>query len=424
MKIETIGIIGLGYVGLPLAEKVFLSGLTVIGFDHDDIRVKDINTGSSPICSISDENLLAMGNKGFIATTEMSKIGECDMIILCLPTPLDNNRQPDLSYITNTLNNIAPFLKENQILSLESTTWPGTTREIIAPIIEMQGFTVGQNFFLVYSPEREDPGNKKYDTKNIPKVIGGLTKNCLEAGKKIYANFIDILVPVSSLEIAELSKLTENIYRAVNIGLVNELKILCDAMSIDVREVLDAAATKPFGFESYSPGPGIGGHCIPVDPFYLTWRVKKFGVESKFIEVAGEINNNMPNFVVKKTIEGLNRYEKSIKNSRILMCGIAYKKDVDDARESPAIEIIHLLEKWGAKVEFCDPFFDTFPHNKKRNVSVTKVEINQESIKDYDAVIIATDHTSFNYEMIINYAKLVIDTRGIYRKNYHNLVKS
>ena len=386
--------------------------------------VKDLNEGRSRVFSVNSEDLNEMLANGFTASVAPFTVSECDLIILCLPTPLDQHQQPDLSYITDTLQNIGQFLRKGQVLSLESTTWPGTTREILAPYLHNLGFTLGDDFYLIYSPEREDPGNISYDVRNIPKIIGGLTENCLAKGAEIYSKFIDTLVPVSSPEIAEMAKLTENIHRSVNIGLVNELKMVCHSMNIDVFDVIDAAATKPFGFVPYYPGPGVGGHCIPIDPYYLAWRAKAFGVRSKFIELAGEINDSMPGFVVNRLQEALNEQHKTLKNSKILICGITYKKDVNDYRESPAIEIIHHLINWGAEVFFSDPYFEKFPPNRRRNLMIPSVNIDAISLESFDAVVIATDHSSFNYDTIIEKSLLVVDTRGIYREKHPNLIVS
>ena len=360
-----VAIIGLGYVGLPLVIRFSQEGFSVTGFDIDEEKVKLLNAGKSYIKHIKADDIAAMSANGFKATSDFSKIAEVDVIIICVPTPLGVHNEPDLSFIHGTLENIKPYLKENQLLVLESTTYPGTTEDILVPFINSirnqeskiknQKFTLGENFYLGYSPEREDPGNKNFTTKTIPKVVSGVTENCLELTKTLYDQIVDKTVPVSSPKVAEMTKILENIYRAVNIGLVNELKMVADKMDIDIYEVINAAATKPFGFTPYYPGPGLGGHCIPIDPFYLTWKAKEIGLNTRFIELAGEINTSMPNYVVQKVGETLNTIGKSVKGSKILVLGLSYKKNVDDLRESPTLELLDLLMEKGAIIEYCDP---------------------------------------------------------------------
>lgn len=336
-KCATIGVVGLGYVGLPLSLRFVETEFSVLGFDIDDNKIKKLNSGESYIKHIGVERVYKAWESGNLeATTDFSRASEVDALILCVPTPLGNHKEPDLSFITNTLNSLLPYLRKGQIISLESTTYPGTTEEELRPALESKGFTVGKDIFLVYSPEREDPGNPKFSTNNTPKIVGGSTSECLEIGLALYSRIVEKVIPVSSTQVAEMTKILENIYRAVNIGLVNELKILADKMEIDIWEVIDAAATKPFGFTPFYPGPGLGGHCIPIDPFYLTWKAKEYGISTRFIELAGEINTAMPNWVVSKVIDALNDQGKALKNSRILVLGIAYKKNIDDSRESPA----------------------------------------------------------------------------------------
>ena len=420
---STIGVIGLGYVGLPLAIRFSEEGFKTIGFDIDEEKVKLLNSGKSYIKYIKEDDISAMANNGFTATADFIEIANVDIIIICVPTPLGVHNEPDLSFIHGTLENIKPHLKENQLLILESTTYPGTTDEILVPFIESipdaslithhsSLFTIGENFFIGYSPEREDPGNKDFTTKTIPKVVSGITENCLELTKALYDQIVDETVPVSSPKVAEMTKIVENIHRAVNIGLVNELKMVADKMNIDIFEVIKAAATKPFGFTPYYPGPGLGGHCIPIDPFYLTWKAKEVGLNTRFIELAGEINTRMPHYVVQKVAEALNSVSKSINGSKILVLGLAYKKNVDDSRESPSFTIIELLLKNGAKVQYSDPYLLTSPKTRKFDFDLTSVELSKKTIKSFDVLVLSTDHDCFDYNMIMKESKLIIDTRG------------
>jgi UDP-N-acetyl-D-glucosamine dehydrogenase len=427
-----IGIIGLGYVGLPLTIRFSEEGFKTIGFDIDEEKVKLLNSGKSYINHIKEADISAMANNGFTATTDFNEIANVNVIIICVPTPLGIHNEPDLSYIHGTLDNIKPYLKENQLLILESTTYPGTTEEILVPFINSiqnseskinnQKFTLGVNFYIGYSPEREDPGNKNYTTKTIPKVVSGVTENCLDLTKKLYDHIVDQTVPVSSPKVAEMTKIMENIHRAVNIGLVNELKMVADKMDIDIYEVINAAATKPFGFTPYYPGPGLGGHCIPIDPFYLTWKAKEVGMNTRFIELAGEINTNMTNYVVQKVGEALNTVKRSIKGSRILVLGLAYKKNVDDSRESPSYTIIDILMKKGADVQYSDPFLPKAPKTRKFNFDLKSIELTSDNIKSFNAVLLITEHDSFNYELIIREAKLIVDTRGKLNRNLPNVI--
>jgi UDP-N-acetyl-D-glucosamine dehydrogenase len=413
-KSAKIGIYGLGYVGFPLAYHFAMAGFDVIGFDVDDAKINAFDEGRSFIKHIPNSHVHEMKAKGFTATKDFSQTQDVDALILCVPTPLNEHREPDLSYVTKTLESITPFMREDQIISLESTTWPGTTEEVIAPLIEAQGYIIGENYFLVYSPEREDPGNPHYNTKNIPKVLGGHTPECVRAGTAIYKGPIDTIVPVSSTKAAELTKLLENIHRAVNIGLVNETKIIADKMGIDIHEVVKAAASKPFGFVPYYPGPGIGGHCIPIDPFYLTWKAKKYGVHTRFIELAGEINSSMPEWVVNKTMHGLNQQKKAINGSNILICGVSYKRNIDDMRESPSLELMDLLIKAGANIEYWDPYIPTMPKVRKHDLKLSHQEITPDTLKGYDAVVIATPHDTLDLKMLKQHSQLIIDTRGCY----------
>lgn len=420
-----VGIIGLGYVGLPLLLTFAESQIKVLGIDIDSTKIDMLNNGESYIKHINGERISKVFlEKAAEATSDFSRASEADALILCVPTPLNKHQEPDLCFIENTLESLLPYLRKGQIISLESTTYPGTTEEILKSRIESKGFKVGEDIFLVFSPEREDPGNKNFSTKTIPKVIGGTTPNCLEIGQAIYSQIIEKVVPVSSTKAAELTKLLENIYRAVNIGLVNEMKIVADKMGIDIWEVIEAASTKPFGFTPFYPGPGWGGHCIPIDPFYLTWKAKEYGINTRFIELAGEINTQMPEWVLSKIGDALNQRQKAINGSRILVLGIAYKKNVDDMRESPAVELMELLRDKGADLSYCDPFFPIFPPMREHNFQLKSVEITPELLQKADCVVIATDHDIFDYELIQKYSNLIVDTRCRYRKVYQNVVKA
>lgn len=419
-----IGILGLGYVGIPLALRFHEVGYPVLGFDIDDQRIAELNAGESPIKHIPSKDIAAMAAGGFQATSDFSRIAEVEAIIICVPTPLSRHREPDLSYIVETMKAVTPHMRAGQMLSLESTTWPGTTEEVLRPFIDSRGFTIGEDFFLVYSPEREDPGNPNFSTHSIPKVVGGSTPACREVGERLYGAAVDKIVPVSSTQAAELTKLLENIHRAVNIGLVNEMKIIADKMDIDIFEVIDAAKTKPFGFTAYYPGPGLGGHCIPIDPFYLTWKAKEYGLSTHFIELAGEINRDMPEWVVAKIADALNDHQKSLKGSRILALGIAYKRDVDDMRESPSVFVMEHLRDRGAIVEYSDPNVPVFPKMRDHKFDLSSVNLTPEMIESYDAVVLLTDHSDFDYASILENAKLLVDTRGKYRESHPNVVKA
>jgi UDP-N-acetyl-D-glucosamine dehydrogenase len=421
---SVIGIVGLGYVGLPLAIAYGAAGFRVLGFDVDDAKVQRLHRGESYIEHIPAERVRALLEGGFEATTDMARASEADALILCVPTPLNKYREPDLSYVTNTVDALAPHLRPGQVVSLESTTYPGTTEEELLPRIEAQGLAVGTDVFLVYSPEREDPGNADFDTRTIPKVLGGHTPACLEVGSALYAPAIDQLVPVSSTRAAEMTKLLENIHRAVNIGLVNEMKIVADRMGIDIFEVIDAAATKPFGFTAFYPGPGLGGHCIPIDPFYLTWKAREYGLHTRFIELAGEVNRGMPEYVVGKLMEGLNERGKAIKGSRVLVLGIAYKKNVDDMRESPAVEIMELLRARGALLDYTDPHVPVFPKMRHHAFDLRSVPLTASVLETYDAVVVATDHDAFDYDLVARHAALLVDSRGRYREAMDTLVRA
>ena len=407
-----IGIYGLGYVGLPLALRFAEVGLKVTGFDIDSAKVQQLNAGGSYIERLPPAVIQRARSQGFEATTDFSLSKEVDAIIICVPTPLNRYREPDLSYIIATIESALPHMRAGQLVSLESTTWPGTTEEVLAPRLRARGLVPGENCALVFSPEREDPGNPRYGTKDIPKVIGGCTPSCLALGKALYQRAIQTLVPVSSPRVAEMTKLLENIHRAVNIGLVNEMKIVADKMGISIHEVIEAAATKPFGFVPYKPGPGLGGHCIPIDPFYLTWKAREYGINTRFIELAGEINHYMPHWVVEKITDALNERSKAIKGSRILVLGLAYKKNIDDTRESPAVEIMDLLQAKGAHIDYSDPHVPVFPRKRDYHFDLQSVTLTPESIASYDCLVLATDHDGFDYPQLLQHARLIVDTRG------------
>ncbi len=419
-----IGVVGLGYVGLPLALRFAEAGYKVVGLDIDPVKAECIANGQTYIEHIPDAAIAKAVSRGFEATTCFSKARELDALILCVPTPLDDHREPDLSYVLDTLQSLLPHMRKGQVVSLESTTYPGTTEEELKPRLEACGFVVGEDCFLVYSPEREDPGNADFTTRTIPKVCGGSTPACLEVGLALYEQVIDQVVPVSSTQAAEMTKLLENIHRAVNIGLVNEMKIVADRMDIDIHEVIDAAATKPFGFVPYYPGPGLGGHCIPIDPFYLTWKAREFGVNTRFIELAGEVNSSMPSYVVGKVVDGLNRFRKAVNGSSILLLGIAYKKNVDDMRESPAVEIMQRLQDLGAQVSYSDPHVPVFPKMRRYHFKLKSIALTAETIRQYDCVLVTTDHQAFDFDMIQQHAALIVDSRGVYRNSPGNLVKA
>lgn len=423
-KTAVIGIVGLGYVGLPLSLRYSEIGYKVVGFDIDQSKVDVLKRGQTYIEHIAAEGIAKAIQSGFEPTADLSRARDVDALILCVPTPLNKYREPDLSFVLNTVEALLPHLRAAQVISLESTTYPGTTEEELRPRIEKAGFTVGDDIFLVFSPEREDPGNPKFSTRNIPKVCGGTTPSCLEVGLALYGQVIDTVVPVSSTQAAELTKLLENIHRAVNIGLVNEMKIIADRMGIDIHEVIRAAATKPFGFVPYYPGPGLGGHCIPIDPFYLTWKAREYGLHTRFIELAGEINSTMPEWVVEKIADALNDREKSIRGSRILVLGIAYKKNVDDMRESPSVELMSLLQAKGAQIAYSDPHVPNFPKMRRYAFDLVSVDPTPEELASYDLVLLATDHDRFDYDTIEKHAKLIVDTRGRYLGARANVVKA
>jgi nucleotide sugar dehydrogenase len=420
----TIGILGLGYVGLPLALEFAEAGLRVIGFDTDPEKPRRLAAGESYINYLPPARIAAARAAGFEATTDFTRLPEADALILCVPTPLDVHREPDLSYVIETTRTVAAHLRPGQLVSLESTTWPGTTDEVLRPLLEGGGLKVGEDVFLVYSPERADPGNPRFGTRDIPKLVGGATATCTEIGIALYRHAVDRVVPVSGTRVAEMAKLLENIHRAVNIGLVNEMKLVADAMGLDIHEIIDAAATKPFGFVPYHPGPGLGGHCIPIDPFYLTWKAREYGVHTRFIELAGEINHAMPDFVVRKTVEALNQRGRALRGARVLILGIAYKKNVDDLRESPALEILDRLVALGAEVAYCDPHIPRVPPLRRGRYALESQKLSAESLAACDCALLVTDHDAFDYPLILRHAPLVVDTRGRWRGEHAGLVRA
>ena len=419
-----IGIVGMGYVGLPLALRFAEVGYDVVGFDIDAAKVEALNAGRSYLAHIPGQSVSAARARKFQASTDLSQAAGADALILCVPTPLNRHRDPDLSFVIGTMESLLPYLRQGQIVSLESTTYPGTTEEELKPRIESRGFVIGKDVYLCYSPEREDPGNTRFATRSVPKICAGTTPACLEMGLALYAQAVDTVVAVSSTRVAEMVKLLENIHRAVNVGLVNEMKMICDRMGIDVHEVIRAAATKPFGFVAYWPGPGLGGHCIPIDPFYLTWKAREYGVHTRFIELAGEINHAMPQWVLGKIMQALNDRGKALKGSRWLVLGVAYKKNVSDLRESPAVALMELLVAHGAVVEYSDPHVPVFPSIRGHRFDLRSVEIAPETLASFDAVLLATDHDAFDYELIRRHARLIVDTRGVYVEAAENVVKA
>lgn len=412
-KKAIVGVLGLGYVGLPLVREFASSGLKVMGFDIDEHKVKTLNSGRSIIKHIPHKQVKKLVDSGlFSATTNMAMMKKADAILVCVPTPLTANREPDMQFVISSSRTIAKYLSPEQLIVFESTTYPGTTRELVAPILQGGGLKAGKDFFLAYSPEREDPGNKNFTTKTIPKVIGGYSKKCGELARQLYETAIDKLVPVSSLEAAEAAKIVENVYRCVNIAMVNELKIVFDRMGIDVWEVIKAASSKPFGYSPFYPGPGLGGHCIPIDPFYLTWKARQYGMPTRFIELAGEINTSMPHYVITKMMEALNEQKKSLKGSKVLVLGLAYKKDIDDLRESPSIELIELLREKGAKVDYNDPYIPRTHKQREHDLKMVSKKLTASMLAGYDVVLISTDHSSYDYGWIVKNARLVVDTRN------------
>jgi len=421
-----IGVIGLGYVGLPLVKTFLTNGFSVVGFDVDEKKIRMLNHGQSYIKHISATELRKfLALKAFQATADFRRLASMDAILICVPTPLDSHRNPDLSFVLNTTRVIAANLRRGQLVVLESTTYPGTTDEEMLPILETSSLRAGVDFFLAFSPERENPGDPVYSTANTPKVVGGHTRECLRVAKALYDQIVCQTIPVSSTRVAEASKLLENIFRSVNIALVNELKMIFERMDIDIWEVIEASSSKPFGFMPFYPGPGYGGHCIPVDPFYLTWKAKEVDYSTKFIELAGEINTAMPYYVVEKTVDALADRGRGIKGARVLVLGVAYKKDIDDQRESPSLKIISILLKKGATVAYNDPFVPrTSGHREYPDLDLKSVPLTAAGLRRYDAVIIATDHSSYDYGGLVKNARLVIDTRNAVKGRPRNVIKA
>jgi UDP-N-acetyl-D-glucosamine dehydrogenase len=411
-----VGVIGLGYVGLPLLAAFHRAGFPTLGFDVDPSKINALKKGENYLKHLGAE--LTQGLlKGprFDATTDFARMGEADVLISCVPTPLGKHLEPDLTYVEKTADDIAATLRPGQLIVLESTTYPRTTREIMLPRFEAQGLKCGQDFYLAYSPEREDPGRKDFQTQTIPKLVGGIDPISGELATALYRRAIEKVIPVSTAEVAEAAKLLENIYRAVNIALVNEMKMVLTAMGIDVWEVVNAAATKPFGFQAFYPGPGLGGHCIPIDPFYLTWKAREVGMTTRFIELAGEINHHMPDYVVERTGLALNDRGKAVKGSKILVLGLAYKPDVDDVRESPSFELIEKLENLGAEVDYHDPHVPATHKMRRHDLQMRSIHLTPESLKGYDCVLVATHHQAYDWQMVADNAKLIVDTRNALR---------
>ncbi len=408
-----VGIVGMGYVGLPLMRTFCAAGMRCLGFDIDPVKIDKLNAGKSYIKHIPSSLIKKVISQGrFRASGDPESLRECDAILICVPTPLTKMRDPDMSFVESTAHLIADHLRRGQLIVLESTTYPGTTRDLVKPILESSGLRAGTDFFLAYSPEREDPGRTDYSTETIPKVVGGHDPKSMKIATLLYGAAVRRVVSVPSCEVAEASKILENVYRSVNIALINELKILLDKMDIDVWEVVRAASTKPFGFQAFYPGPGLGGHCIPIDPFYLTWKARQFDMNTRFIELAGEINTSMPQYVIDRLTDALNEKRKAIKGSKILVLGLAYKKDVDDVRESPSIELIELLKARGAKVDYNDPHVSKTPKQREHDLKMVSKKLTAAMLKSYDCVLIATDHSTYDYDWIVRHARLVVDTRN------------
>jgi len=416
-KIESrkalVGIIGMGYVGLPLVRTFCGGGFRVLGYDIDPAKVRSLNAGKSYIEHIPSQMIAELVRSGrFRATSRASELRRCDAIIICVPTPLTKTRDPDMTYIIGTAETIRDNLRRGQLVVLESTTYPGTTREVVRPILEKSGLKAGRDFFLAFSPEREDPGRKDYVTETIPKVVGGMGTAARTLATALYGAVIKQVVPVSSCEVAEATKIVENVYRCVNIAMVNELKMLFDRMGIDVWEVIDAAKTKPFGFSAFYPGPGLGGHCIPIDPFYLSWKAREYHMPTRFIELAGEINTAMPHYVIERLARALSDRGKPLKGSRVLVLGLAYKKDIDDIRESPSIELIEILCERGATVDYNDPHVPTTHKQREHDLRLKSIPLTARTLASYDVVLISTDHSAYDYDFIVRHARLVVDTRN------------
>jgi len=418
----TAAVIGLGYVGLPLAVEFAEAGISVTGIDSDGEKVRSIRAGKSYIGDVPSDSVRAAVESGRLrVTSDYSALAEADTVNICVPTPLRKTKDPDLSYVVSAAEQVAKYLHRGMLVVLESTTYPGTTDELLVPLFEGKGFQVGRDIFLAFSPERVDPGNPMYTTKNIPKVVGGATPKCTKVAAALYRGVLERVHPVSTATVAEMVKLLENTFRSVNIGLVNEIALMCDRMGIDVWEVIDAAKTKPFGFMPFYPGPGIGGHCIPLDPFYLSWKAKQYGFESRFIELAGVINGQMPHFVVGKVIDALNRFRKSVNGAKVLVLGVAYKKDISDVRESPALDILQLLGQKGAMLSYCDPHVAVLDEHGIRMNAET---FSASTLRKADCVVVVTDHSDFDYRMVAKESKVVVDARNALKgKNGKKIIK-
>jgi UDP-N-acetyl-D-glucosamine dehydrogenase len=420
-----VGVVGLGYVGLPLAVEFARAGLSVVGIDLDNRKVNEINAGRSYIQDVPTSDIHTFQTAGRLrATTDAAEVASLDTINICVPTPLRKTKDPDLSHVISAVEMIATSLRPGQLVVLESTTYPGTTDEVVKPILERGGLVAGRDFFLAFSPERVDPGNAKWNTRNVPKVVGGLTPACTSLAKELYAASVDTVIEVSSPKVAEMVKLLENTFRAVNIGLVNELALMCDKLGVSVWEVVDAAATKPFGFMPFYPGPGLGGHCIPIDPFYLSWKVKEVGFEARFIELAGNVNAAMPRHVVDKVADALNAHAKSVNGSAVLVLGVAYKRDIDDMRESPAIDVMHELVGKGARVSYHDPFVPSIAaRDWPAKVDMASAPLSAATLAAADCVVILTDHSSFDKDFISTHARLIVDSRNAIKKSAPHIFK-
>ncbi|MCC7009008.1 MAG: nucleotide sugar dehydrogenase [Acidobacteria bacterium] len=420
-----VGVVGLGYVGLPLAVELARAGFRAVGIDLDQRKVDLINQGESYIQDVSTADVARFREAGRLsATTDRAVVQELDTLNICVPTPLNKTKDPDLSYVVSAVEMIAEYLRPGQLVVLESTTYPGTTDEVVSPILERRGFKAGRDFFLAFSPERVDPGNEKWNTRNVPKVVGGMTPTCTELASTLYRASIDSVVPVSSPRVAEMVKLLENTFRAVNIGLVNELALMCDRLGLSVWEVVDAAATKPFGFMPFYPGPGLGGHCIPIDPFYLSWKVKEVGFEARFIELAGHVNGAMPHHVVDKVAEALNAHRKAINGSSILVLGVSYKRDIDDLRESPALDIMAALAQKGGRIVYHDPYVERIAaRDWPGGIDLVSVPLTPQSLAEADCAVIVTDHRAFNYDEIVRHARLIVDSRNAIKRAADHIFK-
>jgi len=421
-KKAIIGIFGLGYIGLPRSIQFAKKGFQVIGFDIDKKKIELIKKGKSYISTVRSSEIKEVLKLGFNVTDEFSKTSLLDVIIFCLPTPLKRNNIPDLSYITNTFNNISPYLKKNQAMCLESTTYPGTSEEVLEPRLKKKGYILGKNYFLIYSPERDDPGRKNMNNSLVPRIYGTKTLQCKEIGQALYNSIFKKLVYMKNIKSAEMTKLYENIFRSINIGLVNEMKKICHKMNLNIFDIIEAAGTKPYGFYKFYPGPGLGGHCIPIDPFYLSWKAKQFNINTDFIKLAGYINKSMPKWIVNKLVNHYKNNKKRIKDKKILILGVAYKKNINDTRESPAFEIIKQLISKKAKVCYCDPYVKEISGLRNYNFKMKSVKIDYKHLKNFDAIIIVTDHDRFNYDAIRKNSKIIIDTRGVYKKEYTNII--